>query len=67
MKCIKLINSTKNTEVGTIVRVSDIEADTRVSTGSWKFVSKSEYKSFLKPEVSDVEKADKPEKKKKSK
>jgi hypothetical protein len=65
MKCIKLINPTKNTEVGAIVRVTDAEADTKVLGGNWKFVSKSEYKSFLNPIVSDE--TEKPQKAKKTK
>lgn len=66
MKCIKLINSIKNGEVGSIIRVTDVEADTRVSSGNWKFVSKSEYKNYNRPvAVADDESVEKPKKFKK--
>jgi hypothetical protein len=44
MKCIKAIRSTKNTEVGEIKRINDIEAESSVKSGYWKYVPKSEYK-----------------------
>jgi hypothetical protein len=65
MKCIKLINPTKNTEVGTIVRVTEAEADAKVLTGNWKFVPKSEYKSFLRPSADEPVKSERLEKLKK--
>jgi hypothetical protein len=45
MKCIKSIKPTKNTEVGQIVRIDDIEAESKVKTGYWVYVAKSEWKS----------------------
>jgi len=54
MKCIKAIRATKHTEVGEIKRLTDIEANERVSTGYWAFVAKSEWKLATrksKPEV----------------
>ena len=45
MKCIKAIKSLKNTEVGTIKRVDDVEAETKVLTGYWKYTSKSDWKA----------------------
>ena len=45
MKCIKSIKPTKNTEVGQIVRIDDIEAESKVRTGYWAYVAKSEWKS----------------------
>jgi hypothetical protein len=45
MKCIKSIKPTKNTEVGQIVRIDDIEAESKVKTGYWAYVAKSEWKS----------------------
>jgi|688.fasta_scaffold704981_3 hypothetical protein len=45
MKCIKSIKATKNTEIGTIKRVNDKEADSDVRGGYWKYVPKSEWKS----------------------
>lgn len=44
MKCIKSIKPTKNTEVGQIVRINDIEAESKVKTGYWAYVTKSEWK-----------------------
>lgn len=45
MKCIKVIKETKDNKVGTIRRVTNSEADTKVSTGVWGFIPKSEWKS----------------------
>jgi len=39
MKCIK-------SEVGVIDRVNDALAETRVNTGEWSYVAKSEWKSL---------------------
>lgn len=44
MKCIKSIKPLKNTEVGTINCINDVEAETKVLTGYWKYVPKSEWK-----------------------
>jgi hypothetical protein len=46
MKCIKAIKKLKNIvlESGTIVRVDDIEAESKVRSGYYKYVPKSEYK-----------------------
>jgi len=44
MKCIKAIKKLKNMEVGTIVRVDDVEAESKVRSGYYKYVPKSEYK-----------------------
>lgn len=44
MKCIKSIKATKNTEVGHIVRIDDVEAEVKVKTGYWAYVPKSEWK-----------------------
>jgi hypothetical protein len=46
MKCIKTIKSTKNTEVGTIIRVNDADAENKVKTGYWQYVPKSEWKTY---------------------
>ena len=48
MKCIKSIKPTKNTDVGVIVRIDDIEAETKVKTGYWSYAPKSEYKAWKK-------------------
>ena len=44
MKCIKSIKATKNTEVGHIVRIDDVEAESKVKGGYWAYVPKSEWK-----------------------
>ena len=44
MKCIKVIKATKDHEVGTIRRVEDREADSKVGSGYWMFIPKSEWK-----------------------
>jgi len=49
MKCIKLIKQAKNIEVGTIVRIDNNEAESRVKGGYWKYVPKNEWKSQTKP------------------
>ena len=54
MKCIKAIRATKYSAVGDIKRVTDLEANEKVDTGYWSFVSKSEWKLATrksKPEV----------------
>ncbi len=57
MKCIKVIKETKDNKLGTIRRVGDSEADTKVSTGVWSFCPKSEWKSATR--VQKVVKEDK--------
>ena len=49
MKCIKAVKPLKNTEVGTINRINDVEAEAKVLTGYWKYISKSEWKAVVKP------------------
>jgi hypothetical protein len=44
MKCIQAIKETKYSKVGDIKRVSESEADEKVDTKYWKFISKSEWK-----------------------
>ena len=46
MKCIKAIKSSKSVEVGTVNRVDDTEAETRVKTGYWAYAPKSEWKTY---------------------
>ena len=75
MKCIKAIKPLKNTEVGTINRINDVEAEAKVLTGYWKYIPKSEWKATAKPtkqvevvtEVSEPTIAEKQLKRKKSK
>jgi hypothetical protein len=49
MKCIKVVKQTNSYELGTIRRVDDKEADTKVNTGTWAFCPKSEWKALRKP------------------
>jgi hypothetical protein len=49
MKCIKVVKETKDNKVGTIRRVTDSEADTKVSTNVWAFCPKSEWKALRRP------------------
>lgn len=56
MKCVKAIKETKTSKVGDIVRVSDKEADTRVSTGYWGYVAKTEWKEYSRKPV-EIEKS----------
>ena len=44
MKCIKVVRETKDNKIGTIRRVADTEADTKVSSKVWAFCPKSEWK-----------------------
>jgi hypothetical protein len=57
MKCIKSIKATKNTEIGHITRIDDVEAETKVKTGYWAYVPKSEWKIYkgTKSEPSQVQ------------
>lgn len=55
MKCLKAVKSSKNVEVGTIVRINDNEADAKVKTGYWTYVSKSEWKAQKNPQKTTQE------------
>ncbi len=44
MKCIKAIKETKSYQLGEIRRTEDLDADQKVASGVWKFISKSEWK-----------------------
>lgn len=63
MKCIKAIKETSQYEMGRIMRVEDKVADQRVSTGNWKFISKSEWKESgrVAPVMTEVKKKEKTE------
>jgi hypothetical protein len=67
MKCIQATKDNNSYKKGYIARVEDKEADLKVSTGSWNFVSKSLWKSEKKGEVSEVVVEEKPKKKKSKK
>jgi hypothetical protein len=53
MKCIKVVKETKDNKIGTIRRVTDSEADNKVSSGVWAFAPKSEWKALRKPTKAD--------------
>lgn len=53
MKCIKVIKETKENKFGTIRRVADTEADSKVSTGYWAFCPKSEWKEVTRKPKND--------------
>jgi hypothetical protein len=44
MKCIQAIRASKYSEIGDIKRIDDIDAQEKVTSGYWKFISKSEWK-----------------------
>ena len=46
MKCVKVIKATHNNALGTILRLENKEADKRVDSGIFTYVSKSEYRAF---------------------
>lgn len=48
MKCVKVIKSSKNLEIGLIDRVDDSIAKMRVITGFWQYVPKAEWKNTSK-------------------
>jgi hypothetical protein len=51
MKCIQAIKETKYAKVGDVKRLSNEEADEKVATGYWKYVSKSLWKEDKTPEL----------------
>ena len=53
MKCIKVVKETKDNKLGTIRRVTDSEADTKVSTKVWAFCPKSEWKAAIRKPKND--------------
>jgi hypothetical protein len=54
MKCIQSIKATKNVQVGTIVRISETEAESQVKSGYWKYIPKSEWKSSTRKKVENA-------------
>jgi hypothetical protein len=70
MKCIKAVKDNKY-KVGEIIRVSDRDADEKVASGYWNYVSKSEWKEFSKksvePEILDGKTPEKLKKNQKTK
>ena len=51
MKCIKAVNNIGRYKKGDILRVTDKDADRRVSVGNWIFIPKSEFKGSDNKEV----------------
>lgn len=56
MKCIKAIRDSKHYKVGDVIRIKDEDANDKVSTGYFTYVSKSEWKSVTVRAV-DVKKS----------
>ena len=54
MKCIQAIRESKYAKIGDIKRVSDTEANEKVDTKYWKFISKSEWKSSTKQSIAET-------------
>lgn len=67
MKCIQATKDNNSYKKGHIARVENKEADLKVSTGYWNFVSKSLWKSGRKGDVSETVVEEKPKKKKSKK
>ena len=63
MKCIKSIKATKNTEVGHVVRIDDVEAESKVKSGYWAYVPKSEWKLVTRKPKNDQTNDQEPTKK----
>lgn len=55
MKCVKAIKSSKNVEVGTVIRIGDTDADAKVKTGYWAYAPKSEWKAQKNPQKTTQE------------
>lgn len=56
MKCIKVVRQTNSYKLGTIQRVSEVDADVKVSTGVFAFCPKMEWKlATRKPKKEQVE------------
>jgi hypothetical protein len=55
MKCIKSIKKTNIDELGKIARVPDNLAHQRVTSGYWKYISKTEWKDGGRVEPTQAE------------
>lgn len=51
MKCLKAVKESKSSKIGDIVRVSNNDADEKVSTGYWMYVAKKEWKEYTRKPV----------------
>jgi hypothetical protein len=65
MKCIQAIKDNNTYKKGYITRVENKEADLKVSTGYWNFVSKSLWKTETRGEILVLEEGTKKKKVKK--
>lgn len=65
MKCIKATINIGRYKMGDALRVTEKDADRRVSTGNWMFISRSEFKGSDNKEV--IQEIEEDPKKKKSK
>jgi hypothetical protein len=65
MKCIQAIKDNNTYKKGYITRVENKEADLKVSTGYWNFVSKSLWKTETRGEILVLEERAKKKKVKK--
>jgi len=55
MKCIKCIKQTKNYDLNEIRRTENQDAEEKVASGVWMFISKSEWKlATRKPKTEEV-------------
>ena len=55
MKCIKCIKQTKNYDLVEIRRTDNQDAEEKVASGVWMFISKSEWKlATRKPKTEEV-------------
>lgn len=59
MKCIKAVKDSKSYKKGDIRRVSDKEADEKVASGYYVFISKSEWKAVSRVKVDTAVSGDK--------
>lgn len=53
MKCIKAVKESKH-KVGEIIRISNVDAEERIKTGYWEYVSKSQWKEYKNPKEVEV-------------
>lgn len=51
MKCVKATRETKSSKIGDIIRVSNNDADEKVSTGYWMYIPKKEWKEYTRKPV----------------
>ena len=62
MKCIKATRESKYATLGDIKRVSNSDANEKVSTNYWKFIPKSEWKAQTRTTTTSVVTTEEPKK-----